>query len=864
LSDDTFNSSSRTSVRERLNTVHLRRLSEFITDHLLPSAAVFYLVGATFGYWYNLNGVVPGYYWLYLPFPLLVVGYIAFPGPFRPFICLALFSSLGITLTLLDLSPPQQKNHIAHIIRQRQQVSVVGTVASLVSFNGEKSRFLLDTEEVLIHGVSDQNTGFLQTHGRIRLSLRADVSKTLWPGMQILAAVRLAPVRNYQTPGSFDYKGYLAQQGVYLTGWIDAEQKLLILTHPHKQQHKVHLSPEYQRQQIIHFLDLHLERDVAGLYQALLVGYRGNIPPETLEAYKKAGVFHLLAISGLHLGLLGTMCIFALIFIGKRSQWLLLHIHVPTLAALCTAPLLLGYCFIAGANPPVVRALLMAGIGIYALLVRRQKNLLHIIAAAALIMLVFSPTALFTASFQLSYAAVLSIALLLPLFTGPALQEPSEQKSSVLQYAVIKLGLGFFLVSCVATVGTLPIMLHHFNRFSLAGPLTNVLVEPLLCFWALPFGLIALPLIHIAPDLAILLLATGKVGITLTASIVTFAAKLPFADFWGVVPTWYETALIYLGLLLLSLSSLFGKKRGTAFFLCCFAIAGLSYTSSLWAPAARKETTIDFLDVGQGNATMLRLIDGRNILIDGGGPYSSHFDVGRSVIAPFLRRKRIWHLDSIVVSHPDSDHYNGIPFILKQFHPETLYVNGQTKDNSSYQNMLRQATGSGIVIKEAAAEDIFSESQAYSLKCLGMPGLLKKNYPYSSNAVSLVALLNQGPFSILLPGDIPKESELILLQHYPNLSVNILEAAHHGSISSSGTSFVQGISPEVILVSAGASHWGKHPHTTLLNHWKKLRIPVFSTAIHGTISCVIDEKHLHLSTFSTPTKITLPEQPQQD
>ncbi|PIE60249.1 MAG: hypothetical protein CSA31_03020, partial [Desulfobulbus propionicus] len=404
-------------------------------------------------------------YWLFLPFPLFIISYVAISKRYKPFICLAFFCYLGLTLTALDLTPPQHKHHIANLIKDRQQVSVVGTVASIVTFNGKKSRFVLDIEELLIHGHPGQETRFLQTHGKIRLSLRDDVSEALWPGMHVIAAAKIAPVRNYQTPGSFDYTRYLAQQGVHLTGWIDSKHKLLPLAHPDLQQ-KQWWNPEYQRQQIIHFLRHHLDKNVAGLYQALLVGHRGAIAPETLEHYKKAGAFHLLAISGLHLGLLSGMGIFLFIFMAQRSQWLLLHCHVPTLAALLTAPLLIGYCFIAGANLPVIRALIMAGIGIYALLIRRQKNVLHVIAAAALFMLLFSPTALFTASFQLSFAAVLSIVRLLPLLPGLNTPESAEQKIVQRAYWVAKLTLSFFLVSCAATIGTLPVMLHHFNRFS--------------------------------------------------------------------------------------------------------------------------------------------------------------------------------------------------------------------------------------------------------------------------------------------------------------------------------------------------------------------------------------------------------------
>ena len=188
---------------------------------------------------------------------------------------------------------------------------------------------------------------------------------------------------------------------------------------------------------------------------------------------------------------------------------------------------LVGYATIAGMNTPVVRALLMSVLFLVGVVLQRQRTLLPLIAAAALLILLARPLALFTVSFQLSFSAVLALAIIYPrLLTLLVPAQPIALAAKMLRYA----GTGL-IVSVAATLGSLPFLLYHFNRFSLVGPLVNLLVEPILCFWTLPCGLLAMPLAFLAPETARFLLDLGGVGIAAADRITALAAPCPWPRF---------------------------------------------------------------------------------------------------------------------------------------------------------------------------------------------------------------------------------------------------------------------------------------------------------------------------------------------
>jgi competence protein ComEC len=817
------------------------------SDNLLICVTLCFIAGASAAFAWA-GGVPQQPIILGILLLLAVLAVIAWrlPRHHAPLTALPFFFLVGLLHTTLALQASNDPHHVSRMITARTTVTLTGRILTMPEFDGEKTRFEVATQSLLIHD-QKQPSPFQPVRGTVQLTVAERLAPQLGPGTDIMALATVDRIRTYQTPGAFDYRLQMAAKSIHCSGWIPSAAAILpVHDSAPAWWSNLRLFPERIRQRIAQTLEHRFEGDLAGLYQALLVGSLVNVSPQTLEIFKENGTFHILSISGLHFSLLGLFAAALFTWLLKRSQWLLLHTHVPTVALALTAPLLLFYTFIAGMNVPAIRAMVTALLVLFAVVLRRQRSLLPLIAAAALLILALSPLSLFTASFQLSFAAVLAINLIYPRL--PILAVPPESPDAWRRY--LSMGIrtvqSLLYVSLAATAGTLPILLYHFNRFSLIGPVMNLLIEPLLCLWALPFGLLAIPLIWIVPDLAHLLLDIGSLGIRLTLWLADLMRGFPYASIWTITPSWLE-----IGLYLLVLWLLLHRRLTVARTILAGSLATLllgSFTRSLWYPSATGELAVHFLDVGQGSSVLVQLPHGKNMLIDGGGYQTERFDAGQSLIAPFLWRQRIWRLDDLLISHPHSDHYNGLPFVIDRFRPQRLIVNGAPGEEPAYSHLLNRARRTPIPIQEASADDLLRKEDDLTLLCLGMPGLPEDTG--TINDRSLVLHLQYGRRSFLLPADIGLASEQRLLQSGADLRADVLLAPHHGSQTSAGEEFLAAVHPSLIVVSAGQQRHDSRSLTSRLNGWQQKNILPLITARDGTISCRSDGNTLSVKTFT--------------
>ena len=741
---------------------------------------------------------------------------------------------------------------------------MVGTIASMPEYNGKTSRLLLDCESLLVAG-HDPPSSFRPVRGRLLLTVGERLPPIFRAGSRIMAIASIDRIHRYQTPGAFNFQLQMATKKVACSGWVQSAGALEIVKDRADIQplarllRNLRFAPEQMRQQMGQFLEQPLEPETAALYKALLIGSLVDIGPETLEAFKISGCFHLLAISGLHFSLLGLFLLVGFTFLLKQSQWLLVHAHVPTLGLLLTAPFLLLYALVAGMNLPAMRALITALLVLVAVLLHRQRSLLPLIAAAALLILTINPLALFTASFQLSFAAVLAINLISPRL--PSLQTPNDGPPPWRQLVGRgwRLVQSMILVSLAATAGTLPILLFHFNRISLIGPVMNLIIEPLLCLWALPWGLAAFVLFWAVPDLAALCLQCGALGMECALRLIKALPPFPFLSLWTITPSPLEIAG-YLGILWLLLRRpplpyRFPLATGLALLLTG------SFTSGLWLPHNRQEASIHFLDVGQGTSTVVQLPQDKTVLIDGGGYQSERFDTGQELIAPYLWQLRLWRLDDIIITHPHGDHYNGLSFIVEHFHPRRLIINDDMGEEPAYQQLLAGAVKAGVIIQQATAGTVLHRGSRCQLTCLGMPGLPGVRQE-TTNDRSLVILLENGDHGFLFPGDIGARSEQILIDSGQKIRAHVLLAPHHGSRGSAIAPFIAAVDPALIVVSSGRQRQGVLPAPEHLRAWAAKKILTLLTREHGTIICTSDGKGLDAKTFSGGAAVFLEERGQ--
>ncbi len=813
--------------------------NNFIRRNLLIGAVVAFTVGAALT---RLTGPVPApvHVPALLTLTLFLLTFLLRRRTAGPWLLFLSFCLTGFVHTGPALAPPSEPGHIYNIIRQKTRVTLTGILTTMPEYNGAKTRFVLAADSLMPH-LQNREMVLRPVHGLVRFSLDGRLPPSIRPGDHLMVLATLNRSFTYRTPGIFDYRMHLAARDIYVTGKIKSLSRIQPFIDPDEPDRtRVRFLPQRLRLRISSFLDKTLDPDTAGLYRALLIGSRAGVSERIQEQFRATGTMHLLAISGLHMGLLGLMTTLCLTWLMKRSTTLLLHAHVPTLATLLSLVPLIGYAFIAGMNTPVFRALTMATLFLVGVVLRGQRSVLHITAAAALVVLLVKPLTLFTVSFQLSFSAVLAIALLYPRLLN-LLENKKFPGGKTGRYALTGL-----LVSVAATLGTLPFLLLHFNRFSPIGPVMNLLIEPLLCFWALPIGLLAIPCIFIAPGLAETLLHLGSVALKGADGITRLGAQLPFATVWTITPSLVQIFFYALFLLLL-LSPVPSRIRRPA--RAGLAMVIFWFILSPWLDTITTDTTdVTYIDVGQGSSSLVRLSSGRVILIDGGARTAPGYDVGERIIAPFLWYKQIRRIDDLIITHPDSDHYNGLFFILRRFKPRRLWVNGDGKNIRPYRQLLALARAQGVQILEPSGGDLLYSDETTELF---FPAGAKRHPPGTTvNDRSLVIKLRSNRVSFLFPGDLGFGGEALVLNSGADVEADVLLAAHHGSGSSNSRKFVDAINPKFIVVSAGRSVRGPYLAREHLHNWRTAGIQVVTTADNGTVTCSTDGVKLKVESFS--------------
>jgi competence protein ComEC len=731
-------------------------------------------------------------------------------------------------------------------ITKEEDAVLTGTLHRMVLFDGELSTVIVKSNNLRLH----HEDSFSPCKGLVQLRLKDSWPTSIVPGDEIVIRTKLSRPYSFGNPGGFDYPEFLASQNIRIIGRISSVVHISPLYQNKLWLHKLRYFPENIRISIRDLISNNLPAKEAAIYRALLIGDRSGLDKETLEAFKTTGTMHILAISGMHLSLVATLLFLFFHSIAKRSQYLLLHISCKKLALLASIPPLCFYALLAGAQTPVIRSLIMVLSFIFAFCIHRQRSPFTTLSFAALLILLINPTSLFTVSFQLSFAAVASLILIFPRLSMFFQNSDEKDRNTPLTIFIktsrwIMIAL---LVSITATIGTAPLLILNFNHISTIGPVVNLLLEPLLCLWSLPLGLLAIVIHFFDSQTSVYFLQTGAIGIH-TATIITDCfQQYDLSTLWLPTPSPALVILYYLTLWLCFTKLAF--KKTLPLFLGITLLFIFSPQSFFQKFSSDSEVT--FLDVGQGTASLVSFPGGKKVLIDGGGAFSKRFNVGESVIARYLWEKGITHLDSIVVTHPDADHYNGIPFILKQFNPEILWVNGEDGHDEEYVNLIELAHELGITVRTPLEDEILLQSSSLKLLNINNPfsnnKLSSENSLYS-NDMSLILQLKGESFSCLFPGDISSRAEHALLKNKTNLESSILLSPHHGSKTSNSEEFLTSVNPQQIVVSAGRFKPLYFPTPELRALCRKLNIPLLITSEMGAITFRQNGRELKYTTF---------------
>jgi competence protein ComEC len=660
-------------------------------------------------------------------------------------------------------------------------------------------------------------------------------------GQQVSLKGVLYEPRERRNPGGFDYRFFLETQGVAAIFYGQTAD----IT-------PLGLSPELSslrrtalllKEKMCGVLKVFLPEEEGNLLVGMLFGERRALEPVTEQMFKNSGVSHLLAVSGLHVGLIAGF----FWFLGKRiglRGW-------P--AYLVTILLLFSYAYLTGLKPAALRAFIMIALGLGAVYLQRSKDLPTALAAAALFTLCYNPLLLFTASFQLSYAATAALLLL-----APPLQEGFSSFLKALPFNVpllIKDKLPPLLaVSLAAQLGVLPLSAYHFQQVSIIALLTNILILPLI---AVLLGLsLAAALLGLLLPLAGSLLNLASYPLLAYMLMVTKGlGNLPFAYGEPFPPSPLEILFFYLALGALAkwrylftvagplLPRLKAKLR-PFHLLVALLILALFFTWWGVPNSSSRQLEVTFLDVGQGDAIYMRTPEGKNILLDGGGKpeYKGAVDgVGYQVVLPFLRQRRVKKLDLVMVSHPHEDHYGGLLAVLREIPVDLLVTNEEMPEEGYYRELLSLAAEKNISRAIVRENDNIFVGPSLAFKVLGPPPGLFRGTKSDCNNNSLVLQLNFKEVSFLFTGDIEEAAVQRLLEGKQELESQILKIPHHGGGLPNLARFLTEVSPRAAVISVGENAYG-HPHPELLRTLEEKKIALYRTDLQGAITFQSDGK----------------------
>ena len=553
----------------------------------------------------------------------------------------------------------------------------------------------------------------------------------------------------------------------------------------------------------------------AGLGEALILARRERLSRDLRERWARAGLAHLLAISGFHVGVIAAL----LYLLARRVGF------GPARAPLAAAAGSWAYVLAIGSPVAATRAAFILAALAAGRLLGRRVSPLGALATAFVAVLAARPHAITSVAFQLSFAGAAGLVLLAPpvsraLRTRPLARLPASLRTGLAS-------------GIAATAATLPLVAWHFGYFAAAGIPATLLAGPLVAA-AIPGMLLSILLSFIAPPLAAVFAGGTDLCLQLADAIVSAVAVIPGASVW--TPRWWIAAATAgcaaYGLIARGLALRLRPRVRAAVLLCCLAAAGVAWPIPALAGRGGAMELV-FLDVGQGDAVAIRTPGRRWILVDT-GPRSPGFDSGERIVLPYLRRRGASRLDALVLTHPDLDHIGGANAVLSGLDVLRVLDPGAPAARPAYVVALERARARGATWYAARAGDRVSVD-GVTLEVLHPGGAADSAASEDANDQSVVLLLRYGDFSALLPGDAPAAVEEALLAAGLIPPLDILKAGHHGSRTSTSWRLLESARPELSVVSAGARNRYGHPHPVVLNRLERAGSGVARTDLQGIV-----------------------------
>ncbi|WP_022952546.1 DNA internalization-related competence protein ComEC/Rec2 [Leucothrix mucor] len=696
---------------------------------------------------------------------------------------------VGFCITSLVAS--WQLDHAFPAELEGQSLQLDGTVVSLVDKSEQGIRFLfkVDDSELLDTKSSAVNADSVlaqQWSGLVRLGVYQN-PPPIKAGERWRLEVRLKRPNGFANPSGFDYEKWLFSQGIMATGYVRSSSV----------NKRIETAPWYSihawRAQIYDQITRLVTREESqAIMLALTIADKNLLSTEQWDTLRATGTNHLMAISGLHIGLVagfGVLLVWAVWWcFPQLSLWIPQRIAGSVLGVVLATV----YALLAGFTIPTQRALVMVIVALVLMAYRYHYSPSRVLALAMIAVILWDPLAVMSVGFYLSFAAVGFILWTL------------SRSAQAPKFQMLRLQAALSLLM-------LPLGLLFFGEGSLVSPIANLIAIPWVSLIVVPFSLLAVVLATINEPLAVFVFQFVALHLDGLFVVLDALAALPHATVhFSHLPLWLSLGILLAGILWLLPRGLTWRYASGLLLLplLLFQVVRPSQSGDFW---------LTVLDVGQGLSIVVET-SGHTLVYDTGDKTSDSFDLGRMVLVPYLQHRAIESIDTLIVSHDDRDHSGGLQSVLKMMPVEHFYSSrdGLTPERN---NLLCQ------------------QGQSWQWDGVQFEFLHPlEDAEGSDNDLSCVLKISNNEQSVLLTGDIHKKAEKSLLKlSSDQLQSSIVLMPHHGSNSSSTKAFIKAVNPEWALASAGYRSRYRHPHPKVLARYNDTGVSVLSTALHGAL-----------------------------
>lgn len=558
---------------------------------------------------------------------------------------------------------------------------------------------------------------------------------------------------------------------------------------------------------------------------AMILGDTEDLSEELKTDFLNSNLYHILSVSG---GQVSN------IIIGITILFRLLKIHKKIMDVLCIV-ILIEFMFLTGLTPSIIRACIMCIISLISGLILRRYDIANSLGISLLIILLNNPFSINSLSVLLSYFGFLGI-IVLGSFT-------IEKVNKVVKNNIIRYILNIIISSVAAQIFIFPIILYIFGTISLTFIFSNLLIIPLsTIITVIGFFIMICPL---------QIFAIVEPMIEIEIRVVSFFANIGISKIYCVIPNIQEIIIYYV----MNIYLYYMIRRGDMYkikhffrkykkiMLIFMVISSIVITIYKNKP---KDFCINFIDVGQGDSTLITTQYNKKILIDGGGSeFGSTFDVGEKTLLPYLLKKKIHKLDYVIISHFDSDHVGGILTILEKLNVKNIIIGKQFEKSENYEEFIKVIQDKKMKIYNVEAGQRINIDKDTYIDIL---------WPDSANVItnnilnnnSLVCKVNYKETTMLFTGDIEEIAEEAILNKYEKslqiLKSDIIKVAHHGSKTSSKKELLKCIKPKIALIGVGKNNKFGHPSISTLNNLEEIGCKIFRTDDSGEICITINRR----------------------